>query len=104
MGSMIPLVDFAQKNNFSCIILNPNEQTKYFFLIRIFSEFPTMSDHCQFVWDTYIKKNCPAKKLAIIAHSAGGYCVSDIYQENSNTLNFNFQRMILKESKIIDIY
>ena len=36
-----------------------------------------MEDHCLNVWKTYIE-NAGFKKLLIIAHSAGGRCLSSI--------------------------
>lgn len=41
-----------------------------------------MSDHCKYVWKKYILPN-KVKKLAIVAHSAGGRCVADLFREFS---------------------
>ena len=41
-----------------------------------------MVEHAKFVWNNYLTKTwCPAQSLSIVAHSAGGRCVTALYRD-----------------------
>ena len=84
MGSVFPFVKRAEKDGYSVIIYNPNkhfdEDTK-----ESIPGSETMSIHCLNVWQT-IMRMCEARDIYIIAHSAGGPCVSDIMRTNRRLL------------------
>jgi hypothetical protein len=83
LGSILPMLDYAQANGFSVIVLNPNMSYDPLTKAPIKCS-ATMSKHCQTVWSSYIAgKACPAKSLAVIAHSAGGRCVADLIERNT---------------------
>jgi len=75
-GSMLPLIDAAQRINMSVLVMNPNLRTdpKTNKLIRYCQ---TMESHSSFVWERYVQPS-KFKKLYVIAHSAGGWCLASI--------------------------
>ena len=74
---MIPQIQWANDNGFSIIVFNPNmrvdEKTQ-----KPIKHCQTMSDHSLYVWGKYVSP-LKTKNLAVIAHSAGGRCVADLY-------------------------
>ena len=40
----------------------------------------SMAVHCKYVWFKFIKQGCKAKEIAILAHSAGGYCTAVLFK------------------------
>ena len=86
LGSMIPYVDKAIKNNFSVIILNPNERYDFINDKKIINEFNTMEKHSIYVYNNIIKKNKNIKEIYIVAHSMGGECTLEILLNNQDDL------------------
>ena len=42
----------------------------------------TMAEHTDYVWRNFITKSkCPAKSLAVVAHSAGGRVVASLFKD-----------------------
>ena len=85
LGTMIPYVDKAIKNNYSVIIFNPNER-KDFKTEEKIEEFTTMEKHSVYVYNNIIKKNNNIKEIYIVAHSMGGECTVDILLNNKDDL------------------
>ena len=85
LGTMIPYVDKAIKNNYSVIIMNPNER-KDFKTEEEIEEFKTMESHSVYVYNNIIKKNNNIKDIYIVAHSRGGECAVEILLNNKEDL------------------
>ena len=86
LGSMIPYVDKAIKNNFSVIIFNPNERKDFINEKKIINEFSTMEKHCVYVYNNIVKQNKNIKEIYIVAHSMGGECTLEILLNNKKDL------------------
>ena len=85
LGTMIPYLDKAIKNNYSVIIMNPNER-KDFKTEEDIEEFSTMQAHSVYVYNNIIKKNNNIKDIYIVAHSMGGECTVEILLNNKEDL------------------
>ena len=96
---MIRFVQRAEKEGYSTIIFNPN-LNKYLGASIDGSE--SMEKHCQTVWNQYItlksSTSTPAKKLYIIAHSAGGYCTYGLFNNNWDEFNRRVHGLALTDS------
>jgi len=73
VGSMLPYVSRAQKEGFSVVIFNPNENyaqdennSK-----TVIKGNETPEKHSQYVWKNVVSQS-PAKEVKIVAHSYGG--------------------------------
>ena len=73
---MLPLIDAAQRNNMSVLVMNPNLRANPVTKAPI-KFCSTMEAHCTFVWEKYVVPS-KFKKFYVIAHSAGGACLSAI--------------------------
>jgi hypothetical protein len=73
---MLPLIEAAKRNNMSVLVMNPNLRADPLTHVPI-PFCGTMESHCSFVWDKYVTPS-KFKKLYVIAHSAGGMCLSAI--------------------------
>ena len=85
LGTMIPYVEKAIENNYSVIIMNPNER-KDFKTEEEIKEFNTMEKHSVYVYNNIIKKNDNIKDIYIVAHSMGGECTVEILLNNKEDL------------------
>ena len=85
LGTMIPYVEKAIQNNYSVIIMNPNER-KDFKTEEEIKEFNTMEKHSVYVYNNIIKKNDNIKDIYIVAHSMGGECTVEILLNNKEDL------------------
>ncbi|TNV79383.1 hypothetical protein FGO68_gene14982 [Halteria grandinella] len=74
-GSMLPQIDAALKNGCSVIVFNPNLNRKEGVNIPYCR---SMESHSTYVWHTYVEPAKHFEELYIIAHSAGGGCLSSI--------------------------
>lgn len=72
LGSMMPQVDWALANNYSVIVMNPNQSS---YQNKPVPHSGSMEDHCKHIWRNYIEPS-GFQKILIIAHSAGGACVT----------------------------
>ena len=86
LGSMIPYVEQAIKNNLSVIIFNPNERRDFLNEEKRINEFYTMEDHSVYVYNNIVKTNKNIKDIYIVAHSMGGSCTVQILLENKEDL------------------
>ncbi len=68
------------------IILNPNERLDPLTKDEI-PEFSTMENHCKYIWREIIAKINFSKDIYIVAHSMGGYCMTDILNDGIYTEN-----------------
>ena len=85
LGTMIPYVDKAIKDNYSALIMNPNEK-KDFKTEKTIEEFSTMEKHSVYVYNNIIKTNDNIKEIYIVAHSMGGECTVEILLNNKEDL------------------
>ncbi len=42
-----------------------------------------MKEHCRYVWENVLMRQCKAKRWYMIAFSAGGYCAHDLLKTYS---------------------
>lgn len=80
IGSVFPFLEWSKSHNFASIVLNPNfnRDPKTNLMIP---KNGTMDAHCEYVWNKFISK-CPATKIFIVTHSAGGYCVYSLLKSH----------------------
>lgn len=62
-------------------MLNPNVN-KNPITLEIIEGNQTMTAHCQYVWENFIRRS-PARNVFILAHSCGGVCTLDLLKNNS---------------------
>jgi len=86
LGTMLPYLEKAIKNNFSVIIFNPNEKYDFKNDKKQIKEFNTMEKHSVYVYDNIVKKNKNIKEIYIVAHSRGGDCAVEILLKNKEDL------------------
>jgi hypothetical protein len=60
----------------------------------------TMSAHANHVWKNYVEK-AGFKKLLVIAHSAGGYCLESIQLNFSDTFYHQVKKIAITDSSVI---
>ena len=105
LGSIIPYIKKAFENNFSLIVLNPNENCDIDDNKKKIPEFQTMESHCNYVYEHIIKKNNNIKNLYIIAHSMGGYCTIQILVKNEeDLLSGKIKKIVFTDSVHGDSY
>jgi len=105
IGSMIPYVDKAINNNFSVIILNPNERTDFLDDTKVIEEFSTHEKHSVYIYNNIIKKNKNIKQIYIIAHSVGGDCTLEIlFNNKEDLLNGRIKKIAFTDSVHGDEY
>jgi len=56
-----------------------------------------MESHCRLAWRTMMPQ-CPAKNLALIAHSAGGMCVQNLWNVERNVLKSKLKALVFTDS------
>ncbi len=79
LGSMLPLIDAAKKQNMPVLVMNPNLSRDP--LTKKSIPFcGTMEQHCSFVWEKFVAPS-KFKKFFIVAHSAGGMCLASIQKK-----------------------
>ncbi|EFJ14519.1 hypothetical protein SELMODRAFT_423531 [Selaginella moellendorffii] len=81
IGSVLPSIEWAHKRDFAVLVLNPNYNSPEEG-IKI-SGSDTRSNHIICVWDN-ICMNIPAKKLAFVAHSCGGYNACELIRQRES--------------------
>ena len=86
LGSMIPDIEWAQNNNYSVLVMNPN-YTKDEDGNFVDKKVRGMGRHASYAWEKFVENGvCPAKQLYVIAHSAGGACIHEIIVNNQDTM------------------
>jgi hypothetical protein len=81
MGSMLPQLEFAKTRGCSVIVMNPNENKDETTGQRVDEEVLGMGRHADYVWAHFVKGSM-AKRILMIAHSAGGGCARSIIEKN----------------------
>lgn len=62
-----------------------------------------MVSHTRFVWKLMMPK-CPAKQLALVAHSAGGLCVDSLWSDFREELKTKLKALVFTDSGFHSIY
>ncbi len=110
-GSQLEYIERAQQQGYGVIVLNPNLNsipkknsldpnlyTRKGFLMS--DNLQSMSrgdriaiphnqspvDHCIYVWDSFVSK-AKAKDIVIVAHSAGGWCTTELLKARPEVLD-----------------
>ena len=86
IGTMLPYIENAIKNNMSVIIFNPNQKTDFMDDTKPIKLFPDHEKHSLYVYDKIVKSNKNIKEIYIVAHSVGGDCTLEILFANMNDL------------------
>ena len=81
-GAIFPFIRFAKEHDMSVIVLNPNYNSDPKTKKRIINN-GSMESHTKYVWHKFIEEEkgahiSPAQELYLVAHSAGGYCLSEV--------------------------
>jgi len=76
--------------------MNPNLRTDPNTLLPI-KYCQTMESHCSFVWKKYVLPS-KFKKLFVIAHSAGGWCLSSIQEKFADDFYNRVKKIALTDS------
>ena len=74
---MLPQVSWAAAKGYPVLVMNPNQSETDGVAVPHSS---SMEEHCTHVWGNYIV-NSGFKNLLVLAHSAGGFCVSTLMRE-----------------------
>jgi len=96
-GSVIPFLEYAEKNDYQVMILNPNERystnknSKSGIPIK---EFTSMEKHCEWVWKNIIEEFSNSSEIHIVAHSMGGVCTLKILNSALKSKNIGFIKKI----------
>ncbi|CAI2375049.1 unnamed protein product [Moneuplotes crassus] len=78
LGSMIPDIEFAQKNGFSVLVMNPN-YAQSSNGAEVDPKISGMVNHSNYCWAKFVEEGaCPAQEICVVAHSAGGRCMHQI--------------------------
>lgn len=80
LGSVLPFLKLARERDWQVIILNPNERLDTISRDEI-PEFSSMEKHCKYVWQEIIGKINSSPEIYVVAHSMGGFCMSEILAE-----------------------
>jgi hypothetical protein len=86
LGSVLPFLKLAKEKDMQVIIFNPNERLDPISKDEIL-EFSSMEKHCKFIWKEVIAKMNKSKDIYIVAHSMGGFCMTEILSEGIYTEN-----------------
>lgn len=81
MGSFLPQVEWAVKNNISVLALNPNMNRVNGNKI-LYSEEPWA--HCCHIWGKYMEVS-DIENILVMSHSAGGECLAAIQDQYKST-------------------
>lgn len=80
---MMPQVEWAVQSGYPVIVMNPNQNDDPATKRKVpFNE--NMGKHAVHVWRNYIEPS-GFEKLLVLAHSAGGGCVTEIIHEFPET-------------------
>ena len=76
LGSMLPFVDVCRDLNIPVLVMNPNLNSDPETGVSV-PYSTSMAEHACYVWDKYVKDS-GFDKISVVAHSAGGGCVTAI--------------------------
>jgi len=82
----LPFLKIAKEKDMQVIIFNPNERFDPLTKDEI-PEFSSMEKHCKYIWREIIAKMNFSKDIYIVAHSMGGYCLTEILNDGIYTEN-----------------
>ena len=101
-GSMLPQIKFAVENDMACLIMNPNyhEDKKG---NPVDPRVSTMEKHWNYVFKKFVVGRCQAEKVYIIAHSAGGRCLTTLYKRFTQEFHDRVKSIVLTDSAHKDI-
>mgnify|MGYP007125088730 CR=1 FL=1 len=93
---MLPQVDWANSKNIPVIVMNPNHRETAGTRIP---QFTSMDKHCNFIWRHYVE---PAGfgNLLVIAHSAGGGCVTSLMREFGKSFTSKVKHLAYTDSRV----
>ena len=72
-GTMIKQTEWAREKGYGVLIMNPNHESN-----------KSMEEHATLVWGDYVE-NSGFSNLFVIAHSAGGPCLTAIQKKYAST-------------------
>ena len=98
LGSMLPQAVWAQQNGYPCLVMNPNESTASNGKKIKYSG--TMAKHAVHIWKNYIE-NSGFEKVLVIAHSAGGGCVTALMSQFSETFFQQVSQIAYTDSWVV---
>ena len=97
IGSMLPMIEKAIKNNVSILIMNPNTKTDPDSGLLI-PKCSTMESHVNYVWEKYVGPS-KFKKLYIVAHSKGGACLGSLMKNGGKAFFKRIEKIAIVDSK-----
>lgn len=102
LGSVLPLLRYAQEKGYSAIVLNPNMSHDPLTKSPIDCS-ASMTRHCRYVWETLIRKS-PAKSTAMIAHSAGGMCAANLIDKYTKEFFTRCEALVFTDAGYHSVY
>jgi hypothetical protein len=102
LGSMLPQIRWATERGHPVIVLNPN-YNHHPFSGQPIKGSESMSEHAKSVWKHFIEPS-GIGRLLIIAHSAGGGCVTEIQQSFPESFYSKVVQLAYTDSWVISEY
>ena len=87
---MLPQVSWAVEKGYPVLVMNPNHDAA-----------ESMDDHALYVWQNYVL-NSGFSKLFVIAHSAGGGCLTSIQTQFESSFYQQVSQIAYTDSFTID--
>ena len=100
LGSMLPFIDVCQNKDIPVLVMNPNYACDPETKITV-PHSQTMADHAAFVWEHYVIPS-GFNQISIVAHSAGGSCVSEIQRKFKDSFYKQVVNIAYTDSWVID--
>ena len=91
IGTMLPQIKWAIDHKFAVLVMNPNHG----------ADGSNMQTHACDVWNKYVK-NSGFTNIYIIAHSAGGGCMSSIIEDFADTFMDQVSKIAYTDSWVIE--
>jgi len=99
LGSMLPFVDRCYELGIPVLVMNPNFGSDPETGVGI-PHSRSMAEHAAFVWDKYVL-NSGFDEICVVAHSAGGGCVSQIQKQFEDTFYSQVSKIAYTDSWVI---
>ena len=97
---MLPFVDRCYELGIPVLVMNPNFSSDPESGVGIpFSR--SMGEHAAYVWEKYVL-NSGFDQICIVAHSAGGGCMSRIQMEFADTFYQQVSKIAYTDSRVIE--
>lgn len=97
-GSMLPQIEWAKQKGIPVLIMNPNHSEDSGERVPLSQD---MRSHTKHVWRNYIIDS-GFERILLIAHSAGGPCVSEIIAEFSDSFFNQVAKIAYTDTRVID--